>query len=87
MKVSLQDRRGRTTVAEGVGHVHVGVLRVPGSLGALEAPVLSVSVHPGHSPMREDVTDLRRVLARGDLDVPRRAVPGVVVAETGAQVL
>ena len=64
MKVRLKDRGGRATVGEGVGHVHVGVLRILGSLVALEAPVLSVSVHPGNSPMREDVTDLRRVLAR-----------------------
>jgi hypothetical protein len=78
IKVRLKDRGGRTTVAEGVGHVHVRVLRILGSLIALEAPVLSVSVHPGNIPplaMWEDVTYLIRVLARLDLDMPSRAVP------------
>jgi hypothetical protein len=52
--------------------------------------VLAVCVHPGQpTPLAlwEDVAHLIRVLARGHPDVPGRAVPGVLVAQTGAQVL
>ena len=65
-------------------------MRVLGPLGALETPVLAVCVHPGQPPplaLWEDVAHLFRVLARGHLDVPGRAVPGMLVAQTGAQVL
>jgi hypothetical protein len=90
VKVGLKDRGGRTAVAEGGGQVHIRVLRGLRPLGALETPVLAVCVHPGQPPplaLWKDVTHLFRVLARGHSDVPRRAVPGVLVAQTRAQVL